>query len=104
MSRDPNSIGDHDPVRLSEACELFFAGRLKPSALRTEAAKGNLDMLMIAGKHFVTKAAIYDMLERCKVRPASSGHTTPSVRQATGMTAQEALMLKMEKRKRDRRG
>jgi hypothetical protein len=68
-NRDPDTIGDHDPVRLSDACEMFFAGSLKPSALRTEAAKGNLNMLMIAGKHFVTKAAIRNMLERCKVRP-----------------------------------
>ncbi|WP_152044896.1 hypothetical protein [Aureimonas psammosilenae] len=86
MSRDANSIGDHDPVRLAEACELFFAGSLKPAALRTEATKGNLDMLMIAGKHFVTKAAIRDMLERCRLRPATLDNSNLPNRQVTGVT------------------
>lgn len=40
-------LDDDEPVTLAEACRLFFGGRLSPSALRIEAAKGNLDIMQI---------------------------------------------------------
>lgn len=58
-------IGDDEPITLAEACRLFFGGRIKPSALRTEAARGNLDIMQIARKDFVTRAAIEEMKQRC---------------------------------------
>ena len=57
----PVEIGDSEPVTLAEACRLFFGGRIGPSALRTEARKGNLRILKIASKDFVTKKAIEEM-------------------------------------------
>jgi len=63
------AIGPHDPVPLSEAVRLFFpAGGVTVSALRTEARKGRLAIERIAGKDFVTKAAIDQMREKCRVQ------------------------------------
>lgn len=68
--RQNGDIGDDEPITLAEACRLFFGGRISPSALRTEAAKGNLVIEQIARKDFVTRQAIEDMRERCR-KPAS---------------------------------
>lgn len=59
---------DDEPVTLKEACRLFFGGRLSPSSLRTEASKGRLQIMRIAGKDFVTRQAIEDMKIAC-IRP-----------------------------------
>lgn len=54
---------------------MFFGGHLKPSSLRTEAAKGNLEIFQIARKDFVTKRAIEQMIEKCRKKddPLASG-------------------------------
>ena len=69
------SFADHEPIRLAEACERLLKGRLTVSGLRREAKRGNLEITRIAGKDFVTPAAIREMIERCRVQschPASS--------------------------------
>jgi hypothetical protein len=85
-------IGDDEPITLAEACRLFFGGRLSPSALRTEAAKGNLEIMQIARKDFVTRRAIRAMMLAC-TRPAPKPQTA---KPAQPMTAQEALRLKLK--------
>ena len=69
-------LGDYQPIRLAEACETILAGTgLTPKALRREAARGRLEITRIAGKDFVTAAALREMIERCRVqskRPISS--------------------------------
>lgn len=58
---------DERPMRLREACEKLGGG-LTPSGLRRERDRGNLEMVRLAGKDFVTVAGIKAMIERCKVR------------------------------------
>src|SRR5690606_9994266 len=74
-------IGDDEPIPLAEAARLFFGGRLSKSSLRTEAAKGNLEIIRIANKDFVTRSGIKRMIDRCRVRevqPASGSEAIPA--------------------------
>lgn len=97
-----NDLADDEPVTLAEACKLFFGGRLTKSALRTEARKGNLEVLMIAGKAFVTRNAIERMKEKCLVRnsPQDSGSDQTrehgSSKTEVGASAQNAARLKLQ--------
>jgi hypothetical protein len=104
-------IGDDEPVTLAEACRLFFGGRLTPSALRTEADKGNLRIMQIARKDFVTRAAIEEMKERCLRSPSrpvsgsapSDAGTEPqsghgASRTPAGLSAQDALRIRLQTR------
>lgn len=99
-------IGDDDPVRLSDAVDLFFPrGGMSLSALRTEARKGRLVIERIAGKDFVTKRAINDMRARCRDRenrPASTfGETATSESGSfetdNAMSAQDALRSRLSR-------
>lgn len=102
-------IGDDEPVSLAEACRLFFGGRLSPSALRTEAAKGRLVITQIARKDFVTRRSIEEMKEKCRVpasRPASgfepkrteTSNAQPGSSSTEQLiTAQDALRIRLQK-------
>jgi hypothetical protein len=51
------------------------------SSLRTEAAKGNLEIIQIANKDFVTRNGIKRMIEKCRKsedRPGSGSGQTPA--------------------------
>ena len=99
---DTTNIADDEPVTLAEACKLFFGGRLTKSALRTEARKGNLEVLMIAGKAFVTRNAIERMKEKCLVKNNQQGSGSDqtakhgSSRMEVGASAQNAARLKLQ--------
>ncbi|EJK83565.1 hypothetical protein [Rhizobium sp. AP16] len=101
----PHPVGDDEPVTLAEACSIFFRGRLTKSALRTEARKGNLEILQIAGKDFVTRNAIERMKEKCLRRndqPGSGSGQTPGPglsKTGASASAQNALRLKLQQRK-----
>ena len=59
------------PLRLDHVARLAFPdGSVGVSALRKEIARGNLRAERIAGKLFVTLAAIEDMRKRCAVQKA----------------------------------
>lgn len=102
-------IGDDEPVTLAEACRLFFGGRLSPSSLRTEAAKGNLVITQIARKDFVTRRDIEDMKEKCRrsaSHPDLSSEKKPNAMAAAPfgssvterpMSAQDALRIRLRK-------
>ena len=106
-------IGDDDPVKLTEACRLFFHGILTKSALRTEARNGNLEIIRIAGKDFVTRNGVKRMIEKCRKNESRQGSTyepTPTIGQAepvrhglsaTGqpLSAQDALRQRLSKPK-----
>lgn len=68
-------VGEHDLIRLTEAKELpELRGLLTTSALRREKRNGRLTVIEIANKHYVTRAAIKEMIERCRAtsnRPIS---------------------------------
>lgn len=110
--RTADEIGEDEPVRLDVACRLFFGGAIKPTSLRTECAKGNLEIIQIARKDFVTKRGISAMKQKCRVQrsPLASGSEvkptaagTParggSSKTAPSVTAQDALRSKLSKRK-----
>lgn len=104
MTTDPVFIGDDDPVTLDEACRLFFGGRLTKSALRTEARKGNLGLIRIANKDFVTRNEINRMVEKCRKsespRDSTSGQMersrSGSSETAEKMSAQDALRQRLK--------
>lgn len=83
-------IEDDELVSLSKAAELFFRGALTKSSLRTEARKGNLEIVRIANKDFVTRNAIRRMIERCKLPSPASSTATPQT-----ITAKEAARLRL---------
>ena len=105
MVRGAVDIGDDDLVTLAEAARLFFDGRLTKSSLRTEAAKGNLEIIRIANKDFVTRAGVRRMIEKCRVakhQPAYGSEKTPepgSSRMEVSVSAQDALAIKLKKLK-----
>ncbi|QIO53398.1 hypothetical protein HA461_20475 [Rhizobium leguminosarum bv. trifolii] len=63
-----DDIGDDDLVPLAKACKIFLHGHLTKSSLRTEHAKGTLEIIRIANKDFVTRNGIRRMIERCAAR------------------------------------
>src|SRR5690606_41950036 len=76
-------IGEDEPMTLEEACRLVFRGAIRPATLRAEAARGNLVLERIGRRDFVTRAALREMREKCRVqrREPASGSTR---RPATG--------------------
>jgi hypothetical protein len=94
------ALEDDEPVTLAEACRLFFGDRLSPSALRTEAAKGNLDIMQIARKDFVTRRAIEEMKFRC-TRPARNApqHEIGREQPSPAISAQQALRMRLQQRR-----
>jgi hypothetical protein len=99
------SIEDDEPISLAEACKLFFRGRLTKSSLRTEARKGNLEIIQIANKDFVTKNGIKRMIEKCRKnadQQGSGSDRTPehgSSRTEPSASAQNALRVRLQQRK-----
>lgn len=85
----------HIPLRLDKALELAFpAGGMTVSGLRRERDRGNLVVERIAGKDFVTLAAIEDMREKCRVvrtPQQSTSRGTDHRAPATSMTEQASL-------------
>jgi hypothetical protein len=55
-------------LRLATAAKIAFPnGTMTASGLRNEARKGNLEIELIAGRHFTTLANIEKMREKCRV-------------------------------------
>ena len=99
------------PIRLSEAVKLAFPfGGMTVSGLRREAARGRLVMERIAGKDFVTLAAIEEMRKACVVEPEPSrpaprprAHRREAPSDSEVQFAKEAFLHKLELRsKRDK--
>jgi hypothetical protein len=65
--------------RLAEAARQFFPDdSITTRSLRKEAAAGRLQLIKIAGKHFVTAEAIQAMLERCTCHASDSHRASTS--------------------------
>lgn len=108
-----HAIDDDDPVKLDDACRLFFHGILTKSALRTEARNGNLEIIRIAGKDFVTRNGVKRMIEKCRKNESRQGSTSALTRTSeqddpakhglseTGqpLSAQDALRQRLSKPK-----
>lgn len=99
-------IGDDDPIPLAKAAQLFFHGHLTKSSLRTEAAKGNLEIIQIANKDFVTRNGIKRMIEKCRKsedRHVSGSGQTPapgSSKTEASVSPQTALKQMLAQRKK----
>ncbi|THK35670.1 hypothetical protein EHS39_23910 [Ensifer sp. MPMI2T] len=93
-----SDIGDDELVSLSKAAKLFFHGELTKSSLRTEARKGNLEIVRIANKDFVTRNAIRQMIERCKLPCPVSARTQPKV-----MSAKDSVRVRLVARTNGKR-
>lgn len=85
---NPNDLADDDLMTLTEACDLFFRGHLTKSSLRTEAARGNLEIIRIANKDFVTRNGIRRMIEKCSL-------TVPVQRPVDGISSKLAAKEKL---------
>src|SRR5436190_16381318 len=102
------------PLRLGVAAALAFPdGSMTASGLRREAARGRLLIERIAGKDYTTLASIERMRELCRVEAKVSD--SGSARRAgmekarivqpgsssmvNGMSPQDALRMKLQKRK-----
>lgn len=102
-----HDIGDDDPIPLAKAAQLFFHGHLTKSSLRTEAAKGNLEIIQIANKDFVTRNGIKRMIEKCRKsedRHGSGSGPIPapgSSRTETSVSPQTALKQMLAQRKKN---
>ncbi|WP_081295997.1 hypothetical protein [Mesorhizobium jarvisii] len=103
---------DDTPIRLQEACDRFFGGRLTPKALRAEARKGNLTIEQIANKDFVTPSAIREMRLKCRVgkvlpasSPGSTGTASSGSSSGTGpfTSERDALLAKLKSRRKSSR-
>jgi len=102
----PEGVNCNAPLRLAEAVKVAFPmGGMTVSGLRREIARGRLTSEFMAGKYFVTLAAIDDMRSLCRVpakapykradgpgRSASSGtESWPSALDAMNATATALL-------------
>lgn len=57
-------------IRLSDAAAELG---LKVSSLRTEIKKGRLTPVEIAGRFYLTRESLGEMIERCRVKPKDHG-------------------------------
>lgn len=104
------SISPDTPLRLRDAIkEAFPAGGVTVAALRREIARGRLEAELIAGKHFVTLAAIGRMRELCRIAPTPQqgddrlrNRTTDQ--QPSGLTSQEILRTRLRMLREARKG
>ncbi|TKT58317.1 hypothetical protein FDR95_11955 [Rhizobiaceae bacterium LC148] len=98
-------IGDDDPIPLADAARLFFHGRLTKSSLRTEAGKGNLEIIQIANKDFVTRNGIKRMIEKCRKNAGPQGSGSDQTQEhgssktVPNASAQSALRAKLRQRR-----
>lgn len=67
---------DDVALTLSEACEVFFRGRVKPATLRAEARRGRLILMRIGRADFVTPSAVREMMKLCQ--DPQKGHDSGS--------------------------
>ena len=57
------------------AAWLDPSGKLSARSLKTESERGRLELIKIAGKHFVTEDALKEMIEKCRGNPKARDST-----------------------------
>ena len=78
------SVDNDTPLRLADAIKIAFPrGGITVSGLRKEAAKGRLIIERIAGKDFVTLAAINAMRAECRIGDPKRSRPLQSARQSS---------------------
>jgi hypothetical protein len=110
VSEAPTSLKlavDNDaPLRLADAIEIAFPrGGITVSGLRKEAAKGRLIIERIAGKDFVTLAAINAMRAECRVGDPKRSRSGPGPsKAAASQAALDSLLLNVKRQTADLSG
>jgi hypothetical protein len=74
---------DDEPVTLSDACSLYPLSKLTVSTLRSEAARGRLEIFRLGRRDYTTPQAMREMVRRCReedprrdcisIRPEANG-------------------------------
>ncbi|HEY0920617.1 hypothetical protein [Devosia sp.] len=102
-----SDFDDDTPLTLKEACALFFRNTLKPDTLRAERGRGNLQIMRIGKRDYVTPAAIRGMMnKKCHngENPPASTSTPPSASGSSETertrSAQDAARVSAEKLKK----
>jgi hypothetical protein len=98
-------MSDDDLITLPQACESFFAGKIKVATLRAEAARGRLTLFRIGRRDFTTRRDLRRMVEKCRVE--REAHTYTSIpkdehgRSETelALSAQESARMSVERLK-----
>ena len=93
---DPSFVTPTTPLRLSRALEFAFpAGGMTVAGVRLEASRGRLEIERVAGKDFVTLAAIERMRELCRVVPPTSvpRPSLPTARQSPVASEEERRLI-----------
>lgn len=108
----PEEWADNELMTLMEAAAVFWPnGPLTIASLRTEIRAGRLTAEFIAGKLFVTPAALRDMRRRCRARqkaPASSSASAPAEHPSSsssilaGLRSAQAVALESVRERRRR--
>lgn len=103
-------MSEEDAYPLAEAVRRFFPhGGVTVSTLRTEHRKGTLAFIRLGNRDFVTKAAIGEMMKRCRIQArdrdsisGGSGDESQSTSSVTGRAqlARDALLTSLGKPER----
>ncbi|MGA8584448.1 MAG: excisionase [Roseiarcus sp.] len=93
------AVDNDAPMRLADAIEIAFPrGGITVSGLRKEAAKGRLIIERIAGKDFVTLAAINAMRAECRIADPKRSRSGPSPsKTSASQAALDSLLLNVKR-------
>lgn len=83
---------DDELITLKDACQIFFGGRVTVATLKSEHARGNLDMSKIGRSYWTTIAKLRDMDAKCRVEaPARNSGSTKAADHGRSLTADPAI-------------
>ena len=108
-ARFTQADADDEPITLSEACEIYFKGRIGVAALKVEWHRGNLEISKVGRTYFTTIAKLKAMDVKCRVEaPGRNSGSTRRVidgRSATARAsaAQAAVAMRLEPPKKNSR-
>ena len=97
MNPQLQEFSEETPLRLDAAVKAAFPnGGITVTGLRSEIAKGRLEVELIAGKLFTTLGAIARMRERCRVIPKERSRGDPvALRMAPTVEAGERALANL---------
>jgi len=70
---------DEPLMTLKEGAAML--GLKSPASLRTEIANGRLQPIIIAGRHYVTRSILREMIEACRAKPKAQGSGSNAILQ-----------------------
>ncbi|SHG73143.1 hypothetical protein [Bradyrhizobium erythrophlei] len=82
--------GPDAPLPLSDACEIYFSGRISVATLKAEQKRGNLEIYKIGRQYFTSFNQIKVMMEKCRL-PSESRRANAHERLTEEAKARVAL-------------